>query len=121
MKFYGIKQEKWIEEIQYQTAKIKTFLKAYLEINKTKRQYKQEWYKHLYREADIAGMDGSNSIPVAKYYIPVSVITTDLVAKEDITNLKEGLKQFVMKYMSHKFLGGTSSIYEMNKAINNIN
>jgi len=59
----------------------------------------------------------SNAIPKNKYCTPFILITTDLVSKEDIPKLQKGVTKLVKELHSHKFLGGSQSLEEINKAI----
>lgn len=90
MKFYGIKREKLIERIYYEKAKFYSFLMPYFEVNKDKRDLKKEWYNRIFQIQNRFRMDISNSIPPEGYFVPVSIITIELIAKEDIKQLKVG-------------------------------
>ncbi|SLK07561.1 MULTISPECIES: hypothetical protein [unclassified Paenibacillus] len=120
MKFYGIKQEKLLERIRYEKAKIKTFIRPYFEVNKEKREGKKEWYNRVFKMPDRFTTDRDNSIPIGKYFNSISVITVEIIAKEDVARLKEGIKRLILKNTSHKFIGGRNSLREMNESIDNL-
>ncbi|QSF46194.1 hypothetical protein [Paenibacillus tianjinensis] len=120
MKFYGIKREKLIERIQYEKAKAITFLKPFLEINKENRDSKKEWYNRIFKNQNRFRLDISNSIPLGGYFVPVSVITFELIAKEDIKRLKNGIERLIIKNTSHKFMGGMRSWKDMIDSIDNL-
>lgn len=120
MKFYGIKREKLIERIYYEKAKFYSFLMPYFEVNKDKRDLKKEWYNRIFQIQNRFRMDISNSIPPEGYFVPVSIITIELIAKEDIKQLKSGIKRLILKNTSHKFMGGVQSWKDINDSIDNL-
>lgn len=119
MKYYGFKKKRYIENIKYKILKLRYSILRYSLFNKDKRDYYKESYNRnfiepwKFREIDL-------SIPDEMYFLPICIVTTDLVLREDIPRLKKGLKKMLIKYYSHKFLGGQSSIEEIMKNIENM-
>ena len=119
MKYYGFKKKRYIENIKYKILKLRYSILRYSLFNKDKRDYYKERYNRnfiepwKFREIDL-------SIPDEMYFLPICIVTTDLVLREDIPRLKKGLKKMLIKYYSHKFLGGQSSIEEIMKNIENM-
>lgn len=120
MKFYGVKREKLIEKIQYEKTKTITFLKPFFEINNEKRHIKKEWYNRIFKKQNNFRTHLSNSIPSGGYFVPISIITIELIAKEDIEQLKSGIKRLILKYTSHKFSIGAKSWKEIEGHIDNL-
>lgn len=116
MKDYGIVAKKHKEKVMFSKAKKKYSVLRYLHFSSKKR----EWYKFLYEDL-INPQDFlckfDYSIPQGKYCIPVCLITSDLVLRENIAHLKEGLKKLIAKHYSHKFLGGFKSLDEVLMAV----
>lgn len=121
MKFYGIKKGKRYEEFKYWKARIFALIKPYLILNKKERRLKKDWYSRIYGDNHTFLHERENNIPEGKYHKPVSIIATELVAKEDINGLKAGLHQLIIKFTSHKYIGGMGSVDDINNAIDNIN
>jgi hypothetical protein len=119
MRYYGIRRKRNIEKTKYKFVKFKYFISQYTTLNKTRREHRKFAYvrsfvePHLFRDED-------STIPEGKYYLPVCVITSDLVLRENIPQLKSGLIRLLKKHYSHKFLGGQRSIDEILKNIENM-
>lgn len=119
MRFYGILRKRYIEKIMYNIVKLKCFCSQYTTLNKERRDRRKFSYirsfvkPYLFRDENL-------SIPEGKYYIPICIITSDLVLRENIPQLKSGLIKLLKKQYSHKFLGGQRSIDEILKNIENM-
>lgn len=117
MKFYGVRRQKLNEDVNYLIARIGTLIKSFMVFDKDKRKQRKLWYKQLFKDKCSIGKYTSFSIPKGKYYIPISIVATDLVAKENISVLKKGVKKLLLKYTSHKFFGRQPSISEIFETI----
>lgn len=119
MRYYGVKRKRNIEKIKYKLVRLNYFCSQYATLNKKKREHRKFSYIHSFvepyqfREKDL-------SIPAGKYYVPVCIITSDLVLRENIPQLKSGLIKLLKSHFSHKFLGGQRSVDEILKNIENM-
>lgn len=121
MKYYGIKKERRHDEISYWKARAISFVKPYLIFNSQKRKQAKEWYSRLFGEYDDTTLHRENKIPEGNYHQPVSIIVTELIAKEDIERLKLGIHKLMLEYTSHKFVGVMLSVDDINNGIDDIN
>jgi len=119
MRYYGIKRKRYIEKIKYKLVKFKYFSSQYTTLNKERREQRKFAYVHSFIDSH-QFRDEDSSIPEGKYYVPVCVITSDLVLRENIPQLKSGLIKLLKRHYSHKFLGGQRSIDEILKNIENM-
>lgn len=109
MKYYGIKHRKFREFLTYQLAKIRYFCSQYTTFSKKVRDRRKANY-NLYFRNPYHFKDGNLAIPAGKYCIPVCTITFDVVLRENIPQLKFGLKKLLQQNLSHKFLSGPQSL-----------
>lgn len=77
----------------------------------------------MYREEFLEKnqFERSNQIPEGLFYEPSAIVVTDLIAKENINQLKKGLKKIILKYSTKKFLSGFSNINKTKQYIDNLN
>ena len=61
-----------------------------------------------------------NAIPSGKHCYPTCLITSDLILRENLPQLKRGLVKLLKKHHSHKFLGGQKSIEDILDSIENM-
>ena len=109
MKYYGIRYKKFREFSTYQLAKLKYFCSQYTTFSKKKRDRRKANYNIYFRNPHHF-KDGNLAIPTGKYCIPICVITFDVILKENIPQLKSGLKKLLRQNLSHKFVGGFQSL-----------
>lgn len=119
MKYYGILRKKRHERILYNTAKLQCFCSQYTSLDKTTRERRRNLYASKF-VSPYRFKDRYNAIPDGKYYIPVCVITSDLVLREDIPRLKAGLANLLKNHYSHKFMGAYHSIDEILNKVENM-
>lgn len=112
MRFYGIKFKKRKEKFKFYVAKFKLFTLQFLALSKDKREQKRYWYNELFVD-EFKLRKKNYSIPTGKYYIPICVVTSDLILRENISDLQSGLIKLIKHQYSHKFIGGTQSIDEI--------
>lgn len=119
MKFYGIKRKRNIEKIVFRAIKLKKFISQYTVLNNEKRMRRKFNYKNAFTERNPL-RDKSLAIAEGKYLTPFCMVTSDLVLRENIPQMKAGLKKLLKKQYSHKFLGGYTSIEKILKSIENM-
>ena len=119
MKYYGILRKRNIENLLYLITRIKLCCSIYITFNKKSREHRKFWYKKLFNEHH-KFKDKDSSIPEGKYYIPICIITSDLVMREDIPVLQAGLNKLLKKQYSHKFSGAYQSVDEILGHIENM-
>ena len=119
MRYYGITKKRLIEEIMYRIVKFRYFCSQYIVLDKEKRnQRKLIYVRNFVEPYQIKSQ--SLAIPEEKYYKPICIITSDLVLRENIPQLKTGLIKLLKKQYSHKFIGGHRSINKILKSIENM-
>lgn len=119
MRYYGIIRKRCIEKIKYNMLKLKYFCSQYTTLNKEKRDRRKFTYIHSFVESH-QFRNKNLAIPEGKYYTPICIITSDLVLRENIPQLKSGLIKLLKKQYSHKFLGRQQSIDEILRNIENM-
>lgn len=80
----------------------------------------EKYLKHQPGTVDFRQRRGDCAIPKDKHCVPVCVVTSDLILRENIDELKRGLKKLLKNNYSHKFIGGFKSIDEILKSIENM-
>ena len=99
-------------KIIYSIEKLRRFCSQYTTLDKKKREHRKFNYIHSFVEP--YKFRGENlGIPERKYYTPICIITSDLVLRENIPQIKSGLIKLLKKQYSHKFFGGQQSIDEI--------
>lgn len=119
MKYYGIRKKRNVNYIFYQYFKTKKKLDYLFEQDKESKKRKKETYEYDF--LDKFQFEESNQIPDGHFYEPSVIIVTDLVAKENISQLKQGINKIILKYSTKKFLGTFSNVNDINKYIDNLN
>ena len=115
MRYYGVRRGIHRENIKYTGIKLRSFLMGFLSYNKEKRKIFRSLYDSEYREMDI--LHRNLAIPENKYYSPICIITSDLVLKENIAQLKSGLLELLEDHYTHKFFGASSFPEDLSKSI----
>ena len=119
MKYYGVNKKIIYENIMYTTIRFRKFITQYTSTKKEIRDFRKSQYAdNFINPSDLDTRD--LSIPSDKYYIPIYIITSDLILREDIPKLKVGLKRLIKNQYSHKFLGRCQSIDDICFAIDNM-
>lgn len=119
LKNYGIERKKAKERALYKIAQLDYFFLQYCARSAEMREY----YKHTYREhftVHPSRIKYSYSIPKGKHCNPVCLITSDLILRENLPQLKRGLVKLLKKHHSHKFLGGFKSIDDILTSVENM-
>lgn len=116
MRCYGIVAKKHKEEIMFNMTKMKCGLLQHLHFSSKKREFYKSLNEDLMEPQDFL-CKFNYSIPQGKHCIPVGMVTSDLVLRENITQLKEGVKRLLSNHYSHKFLGGFKSLDEVLMAV----
>ena len=119
MKYYGIRKNRTVNYIFYRYFKAKKFLNYFFELDEDSKKRKKESYGYDF--LDKFQFEQSNQIPDGYFYEPSTIIVTDLVAKENINQLKQGIKKIILKYSTKKFLGSFSNVNDINKYIDDLN
>lgn len=112
MRYYGIIRKRYFEKIMYSIVKLKRFCSQYTTLDKNTCKRRKFAYIHSFVEPHRL-REENLGIPERKYYIPICIITSDLVLRENIPQLKSGLLKLLKKQYSHKFFGGQKSIDEI--------
>lgn len=120
MRYYGIERNKYIELIIYNIVKFKEFCCQYTTFDEEKKENRKAFYKGNFAEPYHLNRGQSLEVPEGKYYTPICIITSDLILRENIPQLKFGLIKLLKKQFSHKFFGGHKSIDEILKCIENM-
>ena len=105
MRFYGIKLKKRKEKLEFYVTKIKLFILQFIALNKDSKEQKKFWYNQLFNHRTKIRLENC-SIPEGKYYIPICFVTSDLILRENISDLQSGLIKLTKHQYSHKFFGG---------------
>lgn len=103
MKFYGVKRKIYEEKSRYYITRMNSFFWQYMTNNKQKRKRRKLIHNSKFGE-DLKFRNKDLSIPIGKYYTPVCIITSDLVPRENIPELQNGLIKLLKKHSSHKYL-----------------
>lgn len=119
MRYYGIRKKRNTDDILYQGFKLRRKLNYLVEFNKEEKKRKKENYKYEFSKE--FQLERSNQIPEGNFYEPVSIIATDLIAKENINKLKSGLRKIISKYSTKKFLGNFWDVNEINRNVESLN
>jgi len=109
MKYYGIRHKKFYETMAYRFTKCKYFFLQYTTIDERKRNQRKTNYEIYFRNP-YRFRDKSSSIPEGKYCSPICAVTYDTVLRENIPQLKSGLKKLLKRNLSHKFVAGAQSL-----------
>lgn len=112
MKYYGIRYKKFYETAVYRFAKWKYFFRQYTTLDQKKRNRREADYEIYFRNP-YHFRDKSSAIPDGKYCFPICAITYDTVLRENIPQLKSGLKKLIKRNLSHKFVTGSQSIDQL--------
>ena len=119
MKKYGISQKLKKEKLLYKIAQGQYFLlKHFARSDKMRDFYKHSYDRNFVLKKPI--LKRNYSIPKGKHCRPVSIVTSDLILRENLPQLKRGLVKLIKKHHSHKFLGGFKSIEEILDIIENM-
>ena len=102
MRFYGIRKGRIINKLSLRGFMLKERLGYILELDKEEKERKRDSYQYSFTEK--YGIEKSNQIPDGFFYEPGVIIETDLVAKENIVQVKKGLKRLILKYTTKKFV-----------------
>ncbi|MDO5548135.1 MAG: hypothetical protein Q4F79_06570 [Eubacteriales bacterium] len=105
MRYYGIKRRIQKEKILYFYVRRLMWLQWYLSIETNREKKKARFYQTFSVHTDFLKKE-SNAISENRCLKLNSIITADLVAREDIDKLKRGLKKLLKHYRGSKFLGG---------------
>ena len=119
LKNYGIEHKKFKENVLYRIAQVEYFFLQYCAHSQGMRDY----YKHTYKEhftAHPPRFKENYSVPEGKHCNPVCLVTSDLILRENLPQLKKGLVKLLKKHHSHKFLGGFRSIDEVLTSVENM-
>ena len=103
MKYYGMRKNRNTDYILLKSLKLSRKLEYLTEIDKDKKKRKEEIYRNEF--LGNPRFEKSNQIPKYFSYEPVVTIATDLVAKENINQLKHGLKKIILKYYTKELFG----------------
>ena len=120
MKNYGIAKKIRKERFMYSLAKIQYFFKQYGAKNKNLREYYKDTYNNYFINPTFSLHKDDYSIPKDKYCIPTCLLTSDLIPRENIPKLKQGLRRLIKKHYTHKFLIGHHSMEEVLNSIENM-
>lgn len=119
MKYYGIKRKNIKNYASLEIYKLFKKIDYLTELDKKKRTRKKEdFYYTFIRDSPIKK---SNQIDEDFFYEQHSIVATDLVAKENIQELKKSLETFQFKFSTKKFLGNFSNVDALENTINNLN
>lgn len=99
--------------------KLRRKLEYLTEIDKEKKKWKKEIYRNEF--LGNSGFERSNQIPEDCSYEPVAIIATDLVAKENINQLKYGLKKIILKYSTKELFSGLQDTDGIKRFVDNLN
>ncbi len=105
--------------ILLKSLKLSRKLEYLTEIDKDKKKRKEEIYRNEF--LGNPRFEKSNQIPEYFSYEPVVTIATDLVAKENINQLKHGLKKIILKYYTKELFSGFQHTEEIKRYIDNLN
>ena len=112
MKNYGLDQKKFIEQALYRIAQLRYYLLQHIVRSKENRNHNRYTYNRFFKpHAPISKFD--YSIPRGKHCNPTCVITSDLILRENLPQLKHGLIKLLKKHYSHKFWGVHRSIEDI--------
>lgn len=112
LKYYGIKRRKRKEKVMYKIVKLTRFISQYTTINAKMREHRRIDYKNEFIEP-FRFRNADSSIPTEKYLTPVCIITTDIILRENIPQLKKGIVKLLKRNYSHKYYGSQRSIDEI--------
>lgn len=119
MKYYGMRKNRNTDYILLKSFKLRRKLEYLTAIDKDKKKQKKEIYR-----IEFLGnprIERSNQIPEDCSYEPVVIIATDLIAKENINQLKYGLKKIILKYSTKKFFSGLQDTDGLKRSVDNLN
>ena len=121
MKNYGLNRKYLEEKTLYFLVKIQYYMLQRFSKHKNMRFfYKQMYEKHFLHKSSIPlfrSQQQNYAIPKDKHCIPVCIVTSDLILRENIDQLKKGLVTLLKNNYSHKFFGLSKSIDEITKDI----
>ena len=102
MKNYGLSRMIFKERVLYHYARMK-----YLILSRfTRSKEQKEFYTDLYTshfEKSKTRFDMDYSIPAGKRCVPVCLLTSDLVLRDNIASLKKGLVRLLRELSTHKY------------------
>lgn len=119
MKNYGIDRKIIKEKTLYNIVKVQYFLLQYCAFSKEMRYYYRDTYKDFFT-TPTSPFGKNYAVPEGKHCIPVCIITSDLILRENLPQLKKGLVKLLKKHHSHKYLGGFRSIDEVLTSVENM-
>lgn len=117
MKYSDLQHKHFREDSNYYFAKTKSYLFQFIAFNKKSRTKLHENYVNQYVDTDWT-IDSENGIPTGKYYSPRIVITSDIILKENISQLKHGLLKLVKCNYSHNYYGMNLSVEDIVTKVN---
>lgn len=104
MKYYGLNKGKNTAMLRWHIERSKACVLQYCSGSRSKRDF----YKHintyyLSRSRETKNLEGS--IPHGKVCKPIGLITSDLILREDLSSLKDGLEKLIRSFYTHKIRG----------------
>ena len=119
MKNYGISRKLIKEKILYKVAQLQYFfLKHFARSDKMRDFYTYTYSRHFTPQSPNPRHD--YSVPAGKHCRPVALVTSDLILRENLPQLKRGLVKLLKNHHSHKFLGGFKSIEDILDSVENM-
>lgn len=118
MKYYGIKRRERMEIFRYKYSKALAYLKYVVFSNDDKEK---ELYEDLYINKLGFYKNSDNSLPVSNFYYLNSMSTCDLIRRDQINQLKKGLKYLLKNQRSKRYYNSfQEGITELNKRLENM-
>lgn len=101
MKYYGLKHKQYVEDYLYFYAHNRARILAFLPGKR--RKYWKENYQIIFEDAYF-DEDHNNSLPPNGSFKLYSVVVADLIRREDIKQLQNGIRYLLKKRRSNRFL-----------------
>lgn len=114
MKYYGLKYKKDKENFLYFYARYRAKVLSILFTKK--REFWKRNYEYIYKNEYYHKGD-NNSLPENSIFDLDSIVIADLIRREDIKKLQKGVRLFLKKRMSNRFLTPIEGLDEMCRKI----
>lgn len=116
MKNYGIDRMRCKEQLLFSFVRAKYSVLKHLTRSKKKKELYTYYYSNRFRRGK-RHSDSSFAVPHGKHCIPVCLLTSDLILRDNLPTLKSGLVRLLRELSTHKYLTISRSIDDVLESI----
>lgn len=119
MRYYGIRKQKLCEKLNFHYEKCKKYLSYQCCLNKKTKEIRKMVYEDWFCTG-VKRFHRDNGIPEGMYYVPFGIIMSDIISKENLPDLEQGLLALEKERSTHKYWGAAQSEEEIIHGLHNI-